>query len=267
MLILLLPIESESNMVPVVHFEMPDEKSLAIKIDEFDQAMKRYEKYAFYNKAGLLISTLVVSLQAVTFFKLIISYHPIPILYLILAFISATILTDLVSGLVHMVMDNNTNYKSLFGPFVASFHLHHKKPLYKNQNPWKVYYDESGTKFWLVIYLLVVFYFQFNTKLPFFINFFLVTFGILSSIAELSHYWCHNSREDQFIISALQKYRLLLSKTHHAHHHRSDNINYAFLNGITNPIINKMASYLYEGYKNNSDKHVLAYSGIQTSNR
>ena len=54
---------------------------------------------------------------------------------------------------------------------------------------------------------------------------------------------------------------------HHKHHHLSDNINYAFLNGITDPILNKIALYLYNGYKNNADLHVLAYRGLQTSNR
>ena len=54
--------------------------------------------------------------------------------------------------------------------------------------------------------------------------------------------------------------RILLSKKHHMKHHLKDNTNYAFLNGMTDFSINIIAKHLYNGYKNNSDLHVLAYN-------
>lgn len=239
----------------------------AAKIIEFSKAMEKYNKYFFYNKSGILVSIVIVVLQAITLINLFQSFYMVRVLDLMLVFISAYIVTDFISGLVHMYMDNNTNYTSPVGPLIAAFHLHHKTPQYKDRNPVKVYFYESGTKVWLAVYLVVLLCCQINMNLPFGINFFLVAFGILSSFAEVSHYWCHNSKKDQIIINTLQKYRILLAKQHHAYHHHSDNMNYAFLNGITNPIVNKIANCLYEGYKNNSDRHVMAYRGKQTSNR
>ena len=50
-------------------------------------------------------------------------------------------------------------------------------------------------------------------------------------------------------------------------HHVSDNKNYSFLNGISDPLINCIAYALYDGYKNNADKHAKSYMGAQTNNR
>jgi hypothetical protein len=176
-----------------------------------------------------------------------------------IAFIGAYIVTDFVNGLVHMYMDNNTNYTSWVGPFVSAFHLHHSKPIYAKRHPIKVYFYESGTKFWLLAYLLVLAIFQKKLCLYYGLEFGLVCFGILSSVAEVSHYWCHNATRKNKIIRILQKYRILLSKQHHAAHHMSDNTHYAFLNGITDPLLNVISKHCYDGYKNHSDKHTAAY--------
>lgn len=237
------------------------------KVIEFQSAMERYTRSFVYQNFGILVSSTIILLQVITLFELICHFYPANFLNLMLSFVAAYILTDFVNGLVHMYMDNNTDYVSVVGPFVASFHLHHKTPQYKNKNPLRIYFDESGTKFWLVVYLCILFICELILTIPTAWHLFFVAFGILSSLAELSHYWCHNSRKNQHIISLLQKCYILLPKKHHAKHHLNDNINYAFLNGVTDPIINIIAKYLYTGYKENADKHVLAYQGLQTTNR
>lgn len=234
---------------------MFDHKTLEFKI-----AMDKYNKHYIYNKFGLLISSLVVSMQILCIYDL--SYNinvDISIIAVCIILINSYILTDFINGIIHMYMDNNTNYKSIFGPFIAAFHIHHQQLSYKQKNPFLVYFAESGSKFWLAAYLIILIYLQNKIDINFYINLLLVTIGIFSSFAELSHYWCHNASIDNKTILQLQKARILLSKTHHAKHHTKDNINYAFLNGITDPIINIIAKYLYKGYKNNSDLHVLAY--------
>jgi uncharacterized protein YccT (UPF0319 family) len=53
---------------------------------------------------------------------------------------------------------------------------------------------------------------------------------------------------------------VLLSRNHHKKHHQNDNQNYAFLNGMSDPILNVVADILYaDGYKNQSDLHFETY--------
>ena len=72
------------------------------------------------------------------------------------AIIAAWLLTDFINGLVHIYMDHNDRYDSLAGPLVANFHLHHKTPLYRKNPLPIVYFMETGSKIWLVGYLLGV---------------------------------------------------------------------------------------------------------------
>jgi hypothetical protein len=60
---------------------------------------------------------------------------------------------------------------------------------------------------------------------------------------------------------------LLLSKRHHGRHHIEDNVNYAFLNGMSDPLINIIAKKLYPGYKSTTDLHYALYEGKGTKNR
>ena len=158
-----------------------------------------------------------------------------------------------------MYMDNNTGYNTLVGPFISSFHLHHSKLKYRQRHPLQIYFYESGGKFWLLVYLLVLTACQQLFAFSYGLNVCLTLIGILSSIAELSHFWCHNATEENTTVIRLQKLHLLLSKQHHMHHHRKDNTHYAFLNGISDPLLNILAKRFYGGYKNNADKHAAAY--------
>ena len=73
----------------------------------------------------------------------------------IVSLVSAFFLADLINGLVHMYMDNNDNYDSLPGPLIAAFHLHHRTPLYKKNPLLLVYFNESGSKIWLAVFLFM----------------------------------------------------------------------------------------------------------------
>jgi hypothetical protein len=171
----------------------------------------------------------------------------------------AYIATDFINGLVHMIVDNTNHFTSAVGPFIAAFHLHHYKLKYKEAHAFKIYFYESGHKFWLVVYLLLLIFAQKVLPLSPHVNLGLVLLGIFSSIAEVSHYWCHKQKGNHRMITVLQKYNLLLSFQHHRLHHTHDNINYAFLNGMTDPLLNIIARCCYKGYKNHSDKYVQAY--------
>jgi hypothetical protein len=137
--------------------------------------------------------------------------------------------------------------------------MHHFKISYTGKHPLKIYFVESGHKFWLGIYLGFLIYAQKFMLINANLNLGLVAFGIFSSLAEVSHYWCHNSQKTSALVSFLQKRGVLLSLKHHRIHHIHDNRNYAFLNGISDPLLNVIARTFYNGYKNYSDKHVAAY--------
>lgn len=235
------------------------ENNLDSKVNEFIQAIQKYLGHRRYKFFETLVSFLIITLQAITLFNLIYTYENSSFFYLILVLVIAYVATDLVNGLVHMYMDNNTYYSCLVGPYIAAFHLHHAKSIYQIRHPLKVYFDESGTKFWLLVYLFILVSIQLNVHLGVFLNVGLVAFGIFSSVAEVSHYWCHNATEKNRLILWLQNNHVLLSKEHHKAHHCSDNTQYAFLNGVTDPLLNLIAGYHYKGYKNYADKHTRIY--------
>jgi hypothetical protein len=229
------------------------------KTAEFFHAIQIYLDRAIYKRFEVLVSCCIMLLQIITLFNTVSTYDGTPFFYLLLMLIVAYFVTDFVNGLVHMFMDNNTHYTSAVGPYVAAFHLHHAKFIYQTRHPLKVYFDESGTKFWLLVSLLCLVILQFTVHMNTLVNTGLVAFGIFSSIAELSHYWCHNATNKNRIVLWLQAHRILLSKVHHKAHHCSDNVQYAFLNGVTDPLINMIARCFYQGYKNHADKHTRAY--------
>lgn len=230
---------------------------------QFNAAMERYTTRPVYRRFGYVIAVLNVSLQAVLLVSLI--SLPLDAPHFLLAFIAAYLLTDFVNGLVHMYMDNNERYTSIDGPLIANFHLHHKQPMYARRPVAVVYFLESGSKVWLVPTLALVVILRFTTDLDPLLIHILVYFGILSSVAEVSHYLCHTStaRLPQLLASC----GLLLSKRRHARHHLQDNCNYTFLNGWTDPLVNLIAARLCGGYKLRSDRHFAGYSGLEGDSR
>lgn len=231
----------------------------AQKIIEFKQAMDRYQTHRIYQQLALIVSTLILGLQVFSLFNVLFSIHDPHYLWLAFAFFLAYVATDFINGLAHLIMDNATHYTSPAGPFIAAFHFHHARQNYVIRHPLKVYFYESGTKFWLLIYLIALCLLQYEVELNTTINVALVCIGILSSVAEVSHYYCHNATVKNTWIKWLQKNKLLLSMEHHKHHHGCDNTHYAFLNGISDPLLNAIAHAFYGGYKNHADKHTAAY--------
>ena len=229
------------------------------KVNEFCIAMNQYENNPFYSNLELVVATLVVSLQMITLVNLFQTYDGTSYPGILATLVLAYIATDFINGFIHMYMDNNTHYNSIVGPYISSFHLHHQKLKSRYKNSLAVYFFESRTKFWLLVYLILLTVLQKLVPVNYNLNVGLVAVGIFSSLAELSHYWCHNATKRNTILKRLQRWGILLSPKHHAHHHRSDNTHYAFLNGVSDPLLNLISNYFYQGYKNKADKHTTAY--------
>jgi sterol desaturase/sphingolipid hydroxylase (fatty acid hydroxylase superfamily) len=228
---------------------------LSQKQIEFNVAMKQYASRRFYTQFGIFVSTVNVALQGYLITRL--WHYPTGFIWLLFSLIVAYLVTDFINGLVHMYMDGNDSYDSIWGPLIANFHLHHKFPQYKKCNLILVYFNETGSKVWLIGYLLAV---ALLANVPWVepaAIHFLVYIGIFSSLAEVAHYLCHSSNSS--MAKLLANAGILLSKRHHALHHLQDNTNYAFLNGVTDPLLNLIAAKLCKGYKLNTDLHFANY--------
>ena len=230
---------------------------------QFNLAMKHYNSRGVYMLFGRLVSSANISLQLIV--VILLWGMPLAPGVMFLAFVSAYYLTDLINGIIHMIMDHHENYSAIYGPLVAHFHLHHQTPVYTRRALPVVYFNESGAKIWLVPYLAGVLLLIHFTLIPIFLLHVLVYVGILSSVAEVSHYLCHSSKSKTVFF--LARIGLLLSRKHHASHHSQDNTNYAFLNGASDPLINFIARTFYAGYKTTTDLHFANYTGTSADHR
>lgn len=225
--------------------------NLKKKQQEFNKALNLYHKKFFYRNFNKVVSFIILFLQIISIIPL---FHMKLNFFLgIFSFFLAYLCADFINGLIHMYMDNNNHYSWIFGPFIAAFHLHHKTTRYKNKNILSVYYNESGSKYWLIPYYIIIIILEYKNLINVNLYLFFIFIALLSSIAEVSHFLCHNSTSKTVLF--LQKIKILLPRKHHFLHHRKDNINYAFLNGVTDPLINFIAKKIYNGYKNSTDKH------------
>lgn len=225
------------------------------KQSQFNQAMEKYNSSRLYTGFGSFIATTSVSLQILLLYGLF--TQPPSLGKHILAFFLAYLLTDLLNGLIHMIMDHHDRYTAFYGPLTAQFHLHHQVPKYTWRPLPVIYFLETGAKVWLPPYLLLVWWLMSMTTVPPMLLATLVYIGVLSSVAEVSHYLCHSSESK--VVKMLAKMGILLSRKHHMLHHAKDNTNYAFLNGWSDPLINWIACRMYPGYKQTTDLHFAAY--------
>ena len=230
---------------------------LELKRKQFNSAMELYENRRIYTLFSRFIATANVSLQFLLLFRVF--ELSIGAAWQIAAIAAAYLAADFMNGLVHLYMDNNDNYGSAAGPLIANFHLHHKTPRYKDRGLPAVYFNETGSKVWLVPYLSAILFLSYRPVLNPVLLYALGYTGILSSVAEVSHYLAHNSLSPT--AAFLARAGLLLPKRRHARHHIEDNVSYTFLNGVTDPLVDMIAGKYYAGYKNGTDLHYSIWNG------
>lgn len=228
---------------------MAPPSALALKQREFRAALARYEGEAAYRRLGWAVSAavllgqgalLVRSCQDSLGWAWSLSILPL-----------AWWLADFLGGAVHLWMDHRDDYRGFFGPLTAAFHLHHRTPRYQDKPLWAVYIHESGFKLWLPPFLLAGWLLA-GLLPPIGLRIW-ASVGVLSSVAEVSHYLCHNSSARW--VRWLAACGLLLSRRRHARHHREDNLSYAFLNGWSDPLLDFIARHRFSGYKQGTDRH------------
>ncbi len=223
------------------------------KQEQYRRAMDKFEHHVVYRNLGAVVAGIIVLLQFVCLALLPWSAATLAWIPL---FLLAYVLADFVNGLIHMMMDNTDDYTSVIGPLVAAFHRHHHVPGYRNRPALVVFFAENSMKNWLAVYMVGLV--AVLIHLPAAVAFTLLAFSLLSSAAELSHYLCHNSTHR--FVRALQWARILLHPNHHRAHHQADNTHYAFLNGMSNPLLNLIARRIYPGgYVGSTDAHSASY--------
>lgn len=223
------------------------------KEEEYRRAMETFEHHVVYRNLGAVVAGTIVLGQAVCLALL--PWGEATLAWILL-FLLAYVLADFVNGFIHMMMDNAADYTSVIGPLVAAFHRHHHVPRYRDRPAWVVFLAENAMKNWLAVYMVLLV--AVIAYLPAGVAFTLLAFSLLSSFAELSHYLCHNSTHP--VVRALQRARIILHPDHHRHHHEADNTHYAFLNGMTDPLLNRIAKRLYpKGYVDTTEAHSAAY--------
>ena len=237
--------------------------NLEVKQKQFNAAMALYESRKVYRLFGIFVSMANIALQIYTLFKVF--ALSIGFGWQIASIVAAYVMTDFVNGLVHLYMDHNDRYESWAGPLIANFHLHHKKPRYEDNNVLVVYFNETGSKVWMVIYLAAVAALFHIPGINPVLLYTLTYIGILSSVAEVSHFLAHNSMSPVALF--LARIKLLLTKRQHALHHLQDNMSYTFLNGLTDPLVNRIARRYFAGYKNTTDLHYATYTSVNVPRR
>ena len=223
------------------------------KQEQYRAAMEKYEHHLVYRHLGKLVAAVIVALQLVCLTLL--PWEAATPAWILL-FLLAYVLADFVNGLIHMMMDHAEGYTSIIGPLVAAFHRHHHVPRYHDRPILLVLVAENGMKCWLAVYMVLLVAVLHLLPAP--LAFLFLMFSLLSSVAELSHYLCHNSTHP--LVRALQRARILLHPEHHRAHHEQDNTHYAFLNGMSDPLLNGIAKRLYpEGYAATTEAHSAPY--------
>lgn len=238
--------------------EAPTNKQL-----EFNAAMARYERAWGYRLTNKVASFANIGLQVVLGF--LVFPQSIGLARQMCVLLVAYAVADFVNGWIHLYMDNGENYATLMGPFFAAFHLHHRTPRYRKRPLIVVYYQEAGSKLWLVLLELSMALLIGTGLVCGAWAYLMFYFAVLSTFAEVSHYLCHMAPSTT--VRVLGKLGLLLSARYHARHHREDNVQYAFLNGMSDPLIDRIAKRYYAGYKHTTDTHYAHYDGVGTGNR
>jgi hypothetical protein len=167
-------------------------------------------------------------------FHLISSYT---LYYNFIYFIYSFLFSDLISGIVHIYLDNSKiKYnESLIDFYRLGFQIHHKFPLFqlkyfKSYKP----YHECNTLFLNAIIISIINIFLFDSLIIHFSLYLLL-------IMQANHYYCHFDNmklKIPYLIKILHKYNILVNPQQHILHHTTYDLNFCLINGIMNPILN-----------------------------
>lgn len=170
-------------------------------------------------------------------YDLVINYSLFENVYI---FLFASIISDFISGLVHIYLDNSkVNYiETINDYFKIGFQIHHLFPNFQwtCYNKFQPHY-EANTIFFSNILISLINVFTYNSLVVYYVLY-------LTLIMQMNHYWCHaliTKKPVPYIVYKLQDFGLLLYYKKHAKHHSTYDNSFCLLSGCCDPIFD----YLY----------------------
>ena len=151
--------------------------------------------------------------------------------------LGAALYTDVMSGILHIVLDNPVmNTWPVIGPEALAFQGHHFDPTGVARGPILDMVREDH----LLVFLVMTVFLVLRPTSPGLLTFSL-HFGWMSHFMMASHRWSHtHPKYLHWTIKSAQEWGLLMTTEHHSRHHASYDCNFAIFSGVSNPIFNKL---------------------------
>ena len=146
------------------------------------------------------------------------------------------LLTDLVTGFVHFWIDQYGHEEMpILGSTVIKNNInHHKNPMDMTK---RSYWSLTGSS-WILGFVILLFWVLAFRKLHWEVLFF-VLYGAQGNII---HKWAHRTKsQNGYVITLLQKWKIIPDKHQHRHHHKSPFDTYFCVQTVfLNPILEKI---------------------------
>lgn len=160
------------------------------------------------------------------------------IAYHIILFVCAVLYTDLISGLLHIVLDNPLfNEWPGIGQAAISFQHHHHDPAGVTRGRYFDFCREHHVGLALLVALCFLFPRNARGSATLYAFFFYIV--PLTSLMMASHRWSHTPPPRlPYGVAFLQRWGVLMTQRHHSLHHVGYKINFAIFTGWSNALLN-----------------------------
>jgi plasmanylethanolamine desaturase len=148
--------------------------------------------------------------------------------------VDATLLADLVSGLVHWIEDTFwTENSPIVGKWIVTPNsLHHRDGFAFTKCTW---WQSSWDLVFAGLLIVAIAWLLHD------LSWYVVLFTIAGANANQVHKWSHMAQRDvPALVRVLQKYHVLQSPGHHAGHHRGEwNTRFCVITDVLNPLLDR----------------------------
>jgi hypothetical protein len=160
----------------------------------------------------------------------------------LLVFLAAVAFVDLMSGLVHLVLDNPLfNDWAIIGPAAVGFQHHHGDPIGVTRGSYFNFLREHHVG--LAAMVGTGLFAPRHSRETKWHYLFTAHSVWLSSLMMASHRWAHTPPPRlPFGVQSMQNLGVIMSHTHHSLHHVGYKINYAIFTGWWNPFLNMVTA-------------------------
>lgn len=171
-------------------------------------------------------------------YSLVVAPAPLPDTLLLIGVMF--FLTDLISGLLHVILDNprSLDIDAIRG-LAEGFQRHHEDPTNIYRMPLYEHLYVMHLPLTLMFFILLPFH-----EPRMYVVF--LTAVVSLHVMQMAHLWAHApAARVPKVVRRLQKFKLLLGKAQHGRHHRPPyNKNFCILTGMCNPLLNSAVAVI-----------------------